>query len=173
MKQLVALIILSITLYGCENSEASTSETRLTKVLTQNDEKIAVYDFAHFEPFLQKKDGKIHVVNFWATWCAPCVKELPAFEKLNETDQEVDVLLVSMDFPNTVESGLIPFIKKNNIRSTVVLLDDSNENAWIPKINKDWQGAIPVTIIYNNKKRVFYDQSFTFDELKKEIATFK
>jgi len=42
--------------------------------------------------------GFVKVINFWATWCAPCVKEMPFFEKLNRDDKNIKVILVSMDY---------------------------------------------------------------------------
>jgi thiol-disulfide isomerase/thioredoxin len=138
-------------------------------------EGIAVesYDYEHFKPFLNQKDDRIHVINFWATWCVPCVKELPYFEALTTEQPEIDVLLVSLDFSNVVEKSLIPFIQKNDLKSRVILLDDPDGNSWIPKIDEDWTGAIPATIIYKNEQMAFYERSFTAEELQTEINKFK
>lgn len=133
------------------------------------------YDFAGLEHFLTQKNDTTYVVNFWATWCVPCVEELPHFEKLNEKykDNKVKVLLVSIDMHKMVEDRLIPFIKKNNIKSDVVLLRDPDSNSWIPKVDSTWSGAIPATVIYNKDRRKFYEKSFTYEELEKEVSNFK
>jgi thiol-disulfide isomerase/thioredoxin len=146
-------------------------EVKKDKVLT---DKISSYNYNELEPLLSKNDGKTYVINFWATWCAPCVKELPAFEKLrvNYNEKNVEVILVSLDFPNQVESKLIPFVKKNKLKSQVVLLNDPDQDTWIPKISKKWSGSIPATLIYNSKKRAFYERSFHFDELENELQKF-
>jgi len=135
---------------------------------------IPSYNYSELAPLLSKKDEKTYVINFWATWCAPCVKELPAFEKLLDSykDKNVAVILVSLDFPNQVESKLIPFVKKNKLKSKVVLMNDPDQDAWIPKISKKWSGAIPATLIYNSKKRVFYERSFNYDELEAALKKF-
>ncbi|AEH01588.1 alkyl hydroperoxide reductase/ Thiol specific antioxidant/ Mal allergen [Lacinutrix sp. 5H-3-7-4] len=135
---------------------------------------LEVYNFNELEPLLTKNDGKIYVVNFWATWCAPCVKELPYFEDLNKTykSKNVEVLLVSLDFPNQYENRLKPFIKKHRLQSKVVALNDVDSNTWIPKIDKDWSGAIPATIIYNSEDSKFYERSFTYKELEEEVNKF-
>jgi thiol-disulfide isomerase/thioredoxin len=138
---------------------------------TQNE--IEVYDFHGIESFLQQKDSKTHVVNFWATWCAPCVKELPFFEQLHKNYKEdVEVLLISLDFPSQYETKLKPFLKKNQLKSKVIVLDDIDMNSWIPKVDSKWDGAIPVTLIYNNKKRQFYPHSFNYDQLVNEVHKF-
>jgi thiol-disulfide isomerase/thioredoxin len=128
------------------------------EVASENDLKLEIYDFEGLKPLLTKNDGKVYVVNFWATWCAPCVKELPYFEKLRENykDNDVEVLLVSLDFPHQFKSKLKPFIKERNLKSKIVVLDDVDSNSWIPKINKDWSGSIPATMIYNNDRQSFY-----------------
>ena len=132
---------------------------------------IETYNFAGFEKFLNFKDDKTYVINFWATWCKPCVAELPHFEELYEKYEEkgVEVILVSLDFPKKIDKSLIPFIEKNKLKSRVILLDDPKQNDWIPKVSKDWSGAIPATIIYNKADRQFYEQSFTYEELEKQL----
>lgn len=140
-----------------------------------NSKKVVSLNFEELEQqYLQKKNDSIYIINFWATWCKPCIKELPAFEKLasNYTDKKVKLLLVSLDFPDKLESQVIPFIERNNIQSEVVLLDDADANSWIPKVSPQWSGAIPATIIYKKTTRKFYEQSFTFEELEAELKTF-
>jgi thiol-disulfide isomerase/thioredoxin len=82
----------------------------------QGEMDLEVYDFNGFKKFLNKKDDKMYVINFWATWCAPCIKELPYFEKINKAyhNQNVEVILVSLDFPHLYDSKLKPFIKEKN-----------------------------------------------------------
>ena len=132
------------------------------------------YTYNELKTLLEKNDGKTYVINFWATWCAPCVKELPAFEKINKeyATKNVTVILVSLDFPKQVAKRLIPFINKKKLQSRVVLLNDINENFWIKAIDSTWSGAIPATIIYNGKDRKFYEQSFDYDQLERELQPF-
>ncbi len=137
--------------------------------------KVPVYTkFADFEPLLHQNNDTTYVINFWATWCKPCVAELPFFDAL-ETDfknEKLKVILVSMDFENRVQNGVIPFIKERNIKSKVVVLDAPAQHNWIPKIDKNWSGAIPATYIYKGKKSKFYEQSFTKQELHSVVKSF-
>jgi len=135
---------------------------------------IPTLNYNELKPWLNKQDGKTYVVNFWATWCGPCIKELPYFEKVNKEykAQNVEVVLVSLDFPKMKESRLIPYVENKNIQSKVLHLDDPNEQFWINDIDESWSGAIPATLIYNKGKRKFYEQSFTQDQLESEIQTF-
>ena len=132
-----------------------------------------IHDFSGIEPYLNLKGSKTYIVNFWATWCAPCVKELPYFEAIQANYYEdVEVILISLDFPRQYESKLKPFIVKHQLKSKVIALDDSDMNSWIPKVDVDWDGAIPVTLIYNSSKRTFYKRTFTYNELDFELNTF-
>ncbi|MFC2100469.1 TlpA disulfide reductase family protein [Bacteroidota bacterium] len=136
--------------------------------------KIKKVSFDEFEPWLHRTDETIYVINFWATWCKPCIEELPAFEEINKTyrNKNIKVLLVSLDFPGQMDSSLIPFIEKHQISSDVILLDDPNSNDWINKVNPDWTGAIPATIIYYKDERIFNEGGLTFDYLNDKIQYF-
>ncbi|WP_339705917.1 TlpA disulfide reductase family protein [uncultured Kriegella sp.] len=134
--------------------------------------EIPIHDFESLEPLLYTKTNKTHIINFWAMWCAPCIKELPVFEQYQKDHPEVEMLLVSLDFPEDIETKLKPFLKKRGITTDVVLLDDPDANSWIDKIDPNWSGAIPFTIIFNNKERAFYERPFDNNEdLQQEINT--
>jgi thiol-disulfide isomerase/thioredoxin len=129
--------------------------------------KPAIMDFDTFQQYLKHENDTVYVINFWATWCAPCVKELPDFERLNQKfgDRNFKMLLVSLDFRKMYETRLIPFIEENKLSAEVILLHDPDANAWIDKVSPDWSGAIPATLIYKNDFRVFHEGGYTFDEL--------
>ncbi|MDC1465390.1 TlpA family protein disulfide reductase [Polaribacter sp.] len=135
---------------------------------------VKVYSYKELKPLLEQKGDKVYVVNFWATWCAPCVKELPAFEKLKSVyaAKGVEVLLVSLDFPKQINKRVIPFIAKKNLQSKVVLLDNGKDDSWFKAIDSIWSGAIPATLIYTKNKRNFYEQSFDFASLEAELQLF-
>lgn len=174
MKQMIIIILLSVL--SCKNDTSNTEivESKKGAVAIVSEIDLKIYDYDGLKPLLNQKDDKIHVVNFWATWCAPCVKELPYFEAIHAKykSKDVELLLVSLDFPKDYETKLKPFMQKMNIESKVVALDDIDQNRWIPAINKDWSGALPATIIYNGDKRQFYEKSFTQEELETELKQF-
>ncbi len=165
MKKLALLLFLS-TLLGACTSDKTEAFSPISSVPS--------LDYAQLKPLLQKKDDTIYVVNFWATWCAPCVKELPYFERLGKEfkSKNVEVILVSLDFPKQIETKLIPFINTKQLLSKVYVLDDTNESFWIGDISEQWSGALPATLIYSSNKRVFYEQSFTYKSLKTAVQSF-
>ncbi len=128
-------------------------------------------DYSQLQPLLHQNSESVQVVNFWATWCAPCIKELPYFEELNK-NKNIEVILVSLDFPKHKQKRLIPFVEKHKLQSRVVHLDDEDENYWINDISPTWSGAIPATLIYTQNRRGFYEQSFTKEELFQDVKSY-
>jgi thiol-disulfide isomerase/thioredoxin len=127
-----------------------------------------VLNFNQLEQRLNLRNDTTYVVNFWATWCVPCIKEMPYFQQIhnNFSGKKVKVLLVSLDFVKQIESRLIPFIEKNKLTPEVVVLNDPDANAWINKVSPDWSGALPATLFFNRNFRAFYEKSFEYEELE-------
>ena len=134
-------------------------------------DSIEVVDFDSFYSKIDLSSDDTYVINFWATWCSPCVKELPYFESVNReySEKNVKVILVSLDFPSQIESKLMPYLKKNKIKSNVILLDDSKMNKWVPRVSEKWDGGIPATLIVNSSNYNFYPNPFEKEELLSEI----
>ena len=167
MKKVILLVLISFLplSYGF----TSDSPIKPTSDVDTNEE-IPVYNFEELEPLLNTDSNKIHIVNFWAMWCAPCVKEIPVLQEYEKNNPDVEVLMVSLDFPENIETKLKPFLKKKGITSKVVLLDDPDANSWIDKIDPNWSGAIPFTIIFNNEKRSYHERAFeNLQDLETEI----
>lgn len=117
------------------------------------------------------------VINFWSTWCAPCVKELPLFEEINTnySNQNVKVLLVSVDFKKDIQNKLKTFIDKKHLKSEVLFLDEKDPNEWISKFTDKWEGVIPATMVFNSTKSIntFKSSAFEKDELMKFLKKWK
>lgn len=131
-------------------------------------------DYDSLQKELLTDSDTLYVVNFWATWCAPCVKELPHFETLfqNTQHQKIKILLVSLDFKSQIETKLKKFIKKKNYSSQIVALTDKDYNAWLGKVDENWSGSIPATLLIKANKRLFKEEEFaSAKELQEFVDT--
>lgn len=134
---------------------------------------IEVVKFDKIEKILEKKSSSLQIYNFWATWCKPCIVEMPYFEELSQSRKDkIEMNFISLDYADNVESKVKPFLAKKNIKSNVYLLDDIDYNAWIDKVDPRWSGAIPATVfITPSGKKIFYEKEFKKEELEKLIES--
>ena len=140
---------------------------------SSNAQQAEVIKFEKLHSLLEEKGEKVQVINFWATWCAPCVKELPLFDALTaRNDPSVKVTLVSLDFADEIKK-VNTFISRRKIRSEVLLLDEIDYNSWIDRVEESWGGAIPATLFINQKtgQRKFLDRELKDGELEEVIAS--
>ncbi len=177
----VYYLFFTFCFWNCANKTKSSTPPiaedtqELLEVNKSKIDAIKIYSFNQFKSLLEKENDTTYVINFWATWCKPCVEELPAFEKLHAEigSKKMKVILVSLDFPSEVNKQLIPFIRERNLQPEVIVLNDPDTNSWIPKIDKKWTGAIPATLFYNNNKRAFYEESFDYKKLHSVLKNFE
>lgn len=134
---------------------------------------VKVIDFPALEARLQRANDTLYIYNFWATWCKPCVKELPYFIQLDSTfkSQAVKVEFISLDTKDQLMSAVAPMRQRRLPQSTVLLLDNTNYNDWMDKISPEWSGAIPATLAVHKKSNTytFKEKSFTYEELSQWV----
>lgn len=133
---------------------------------------VPVFDLSQYQNRVLQKNDTLYVVNFWATWCKPCIEELPIFEKVAQTytQQPVKIILVSQD-AKTRAVQVNDFLQKNKYTSESFILSAGNPNVWIDKIDSNWSGTIPMTLFYKNGNKIYFHEGDyeTYDELEKII----
>jgi thiol-disulfide isomerase/thioredoxin len=155
MKNIIVISLSSFLLLHC------------FQLQSQNVQILKVKDLK--EAYFNDNDSA-YVLNFWATWCKPCVNEMPELEKLkysiDSLKLKVKIILVSLDFKEDLKKKLIPFLKNKQWKNKVVLLDESNAEYFIPLLHQAWTGAIPATMIIQKAKVIhFFERTIKEKEL--------
>ncbi|TAE70263.1 MAG: TlpA family protein disulfide reductase [Bacteroidetes bacterium] len=132
-------------------------------------QKIKSIKIEQLENIINTKNDTLKVVNFWASWCVPCVKELPYFSKLSLEMKSKPIQFIFVAVEDTEEKAL-NLLKKKKLTIDSYLLDEANANKWIDKIDKNWDGAIPFTLIISSKNIIKKHQGeLSEQELRKMI----
>jgi len=160
MKPLIAISILffSFVFYSCEEKY-------------QPDLSL-VNDFNKIEGIFNKSNDSIYVINFWATTCPPCLKELPLFEVMQNkyASNKLKTYLINIDDEKRVDKYVLPFLNKLEIKNKVFGLIDEDMSSWTAKVNPEWYGALPYTVIYKGNDKKFFFGAFKDEkDLGKEI----
>jgi thiol-disulfide isomerase/thioredoxin len=117
-----------------------------------------------------KESEKPLIVNFWATYCVPCIEEMPYFLELSKK-YEVELLLVSLDLQDFYPDKIKKFAAKNKFTAPLAWLDEYDADYFCPKVDTTWSGAIPASLFINNQTgyRKFIEEELSKDKLEKEI----
>ncbi|MDN5215733.1 TlpA disulfide reductase family protein [Fulvivirgaceae bacterium BMA12] len=138
-------------------------------------QKVEVIKFPELQQIINEDNADLKVINFWATWCKPCIEELPYFEEINRNykKNDLEVILVSLDFVEQVDTKVKDFVEKEALASKLYLLDETDYNKIIDSIHTSWSGAIPATLIVDNRKnkKDLYERQFKEGELSQLIKT--
>jgi thiol-disulfide isomerase/thioredoxin len=133
---------------------------------------IPVWKLADLRKAIDSAEGPT-IINFWATFCKPCIAELPYFQALANKYKEkgVKLVLVSLDLKEVFPKKVMAFVKARKLTSPVVFLDESDADLFVPLVDEKWSGAIPASLFINRGKgyRHFIEEELSKEKLESEI----
>jgi thiol-disulfide isomerase/thioredoxin len=125
--------------------------------------QVKVIRLPELQSMMKSPGDKPLMINFWATWCKPCVQELPYFQRLADSlPDRFELVFVSLDFAADLEKKVIPFAQRRQMKQKVFLLDEPDYNSWIDLVAKEWSGAIPGTLMLSADRstKVFFEKEY-------------
>lgn len=178
------LVITLLALLGCGGSEGeSTSSTTDQQATAEGEthtqdgasQPPSLQEVTHEDAMavIQESDARLTVVNFWATWCVPCVEEFPAFTKLDRAldDRGVEVMFISTDFPNKKQK-VVKFLAEHGVTGTSYL-KTGNSTEFVNSFSEDWSGAVPATFIYDadGARLDYWEGKASYEELVQRVTS--
>jgi len=147
----VLSIILS--LYACHDKSSN------DKATGEKQYHVQPINEANLKRLIEERNGKFLFLNIWATWCIPCKEEFPDLVKLQDDykNSNVEIVGISLDYPDEVSSKILPFLKANNVNFEVFVQNFEKQEDLINTLNKEWNGGLPATFLFdvNGTQKVF------------------
>ncbi len=169
------------TLFACsEKQNKGTNENSLEAKAAQTAEKEAIGNYVvepideeRFDQLIKQRNGKYLLLNVWATWCVPCIEEFPDLIRLVKEyeNSNFEIVGLSVDYPDEVESKIVPFLKKHQVNFRVYVRNFKDDQKFINRLNPNWSGAVPATAIYDSQgtQKTFFIGKHSLEEFQKEI----
>lgn len=160
--------------FGCSVKWAEKSASKISEVEKWKTEKVDLQKASIDDiKALVKNEGntKYRLINFWATWCAPCVAEFTSLVETNHMyrQRKFEFITVSMDSPKDFDKTLT-FLKDKASSSKNVIYDGTDKYALIEAVDPKWQGPIPYTILISPEGEIVYKQLGEIDVKKLRTA---
>jgi thiol-disulfide isomerase/thioredoxin len=130
-------------------------------------------DEAGIKELLKNNSGKLRLINVWATWCGPCIIEMPEFVTMNRMyrGRDFELVTICLDDPARKEKAT-GILKKIQASNKNYLFDMKDKWALIEAVDPQWQGALPYTLIVEPGGKIYYAKQYIIDpeKLKKMIV---
>lgn len=170
------LFLLSFLLFACNVKQSTTINT--PKEVEAPPEVIIpeipyILETTDFEQLLKQQTGKVVLINLWATWCKPCVKEMPTLEKLHQNykNKDLKVIALSLDEINQIDTLVLPFWQEMNLSMDNYVIGGTDRGAVVNSFDPLWMGVVPTTYIFDKtgKKIESITGALSYQQFEKKL----
>jgi len=171
------VLVETTKVFGCSIKWISKKESAKRTLAKMNAEKVEVskVDISVIEDIVKNNSKKLRLINFWATWCPPCVAEFPELIKINRNFRKraFEMVSVSLDAPK-MDDKVLKFLKKSYASTKNYQYDSDDKYALIEAVDKEWPGSLPYTIIVKPGGEIIYKNLGAIDphEVRKVIVEY-
>jgi thiol-disulfide isomerase/thioredoxin len=158
-----------VLLAGCGSPDANRSTGDRIVVYSGENVTIQAVTAEDLAREVQALRSDLVVVNFWASWCAPCREEFPDFIQFDREHADVAVRFVSIDFEDDLPHA-VSFLREQGFTGTTYLRT-GRDAPFIDAVSEDWTGALPATAVYdrNGTRLAFWEGKVSYDELAQRV----
>ena len=166
MKIKRTLRVVSLILFFSINNYGQTNQQ------IQENLEVSEITIDELNEIIKNREGRVLLINIWATWCIPCKEEFPDLIKIsNKYGEQIELIGISIDYPDEVESKIIPFLNKLKPNFINYVNAEKDAERFINNLNPEWSGAIPATFFYDSegKQFLFYEGKMSFEEIENNV----
>ena len=164
----ILLVVIGTFTISCDTSKKQNTDAE------HYINEVALIDSSGLDSLIQERNGKVLLINMWATWCVPCREEFEDLIQLAAyaTNKPIEIVGISVDYPDEIESKVKPFLAQQQVNFKIYVQNFDEQEALINQLNKDWSGALPASFIYDarGKQKVFVQGKHTLESFKKLLA---
>ena len=173
--QLLNISLILLLLNGCSSRSPDGNRNRKIAASTEQQsivQPVELLDQKGLTKIIHERNGKALLLNIWATWCQPCVEEFPDIMKLSATDTLVEVIGISVDYPDELNAKVLPFLEKLKVPFKIYIAKFDKQEDFIAAIDSTWSGAVPATYFYDGqgRKQFSYIGQETFEQFEEKMS---
>lgn len=163
--------------FGCSTKWADKREDARKSLERWNAEPVSLetIDLDGVAKLAKNDSDDLLLINLWATWCGPCVAELPEFVEMNRMYRGRDFKLITISLDDLdAQSKALEVLTQHHVSATNYLLDAENRDAFAEALDPQWPGPVPYTLLIAPGGKVLYRHTGEIDplEVKRAIVDF-
>ena len=155
--------------FGCSTKWAGKQDSvkKYMEQLAQEPVSVEPIDAKALEDLRGNKSGKFRLVNFWATWCGPCLAEFPELTRVNRMyrHREFEFVTVAANFPDE-KRKVLDLLQKQQASNKNYIFGENDKYKMMGAFDPNWDGGLPYTVLISPTGQILYQKQGEVETLK-------